>query len=722
MPKIDQDIESESKTDGPSGSTSPSIEQSSKPHLIVNGSISYASQQSWIQNLTIRDNITCGRNYDIRRYRKIIEACSLLPDLAELPLGDLTEIGERGLNLSGGQKARVALARAVYRDADIILLDDVMSALDSVVARNVFENCVVKYLNNRTRIVVTHNNDLLHHPAVSMLLNVSAGEVSVVFTNSSSGDDNRKLYDSNIDLFTISKSASNQELNSYSDDSESLGPTPRKISRLAQSPVEFRFQRYSRSTTSSSAEYDNLNIIPTYGKAGYDNNSVTPIGNKSNDTKTIQTDGLLHVPEERGQGRISNKVYSSYFQALGGWRYLVFLIIVQTVWQLLMVGSDVYLSVWTKQSDEEQRTELNRNLIIYSTLSLTSGAMVLVRSMTVVTAGFYAAKLLFEKMLHALVRAPMAWHDSNPSGRILNKCGDDQAKIDSTLPFAVGSIFATGFNLAGDLITVLVITRYLGLGMIPISIAYMHITGRYLSASREAQRMTSISQSPVLSFLSESAHGCTLIRAFGKDTVHFFENRHAKLVDRYGAMALLANAVSSWFILRTQLLGSAILLGIAVLVIIGSKGGYITPGLTGLCLSSGLSITGSLQSIVWMISWFENTMVCPERIQQYIDIAPEGTSTQKMLYTNSVNINEKLNSATSCDQCSTDSLNNNENTEIDDSHVSRQEELKCLMGMKSRSYDILQNRFFPNSGEIAFCNVWFKYQPQGNFNMKYSIF
>ena len=122
----------------------------------VDGKLAYVSQNSWIQNKTLKDNILFYNELDEERYRKVLEVCELNKDIRLFEGGDQIEIGEKGVNLSGGQKARVSLARAVYSDADIFLLDDTISALDAHVGKNVMKNCFVKHLKGKTRMLVTH--------------------------------------------------------------------------------------------------------------------------------------------------------------------------------------------------------------------------------------------------------------------------------------------------------------------------------------------------------------------------------------------------------------------------------------------------------------------------------------------------------------------------------------------------------------------------------------
>uniref|UniRef100_A0A3P8VQU0 Multidrug resistance-associated protein 4-like n=1 Tax=Cynoglossus semilaevis TaxID=244447 RepID=A0A3P8VQU0_CYNSE len=124
--------------------------------LQVRGQLAYASQQPWVFPGTIRSNILFGRDLNPRKYEAVIRACALKSDLELLPDGDMTLIGDRGATLSGGQKARVNLARAVYQDADVYLLDDPLSSVDPEVGKHIFEQCICGLLKNKSCILVTH--------------------------------------------------------------------------------------------------------------------------------------------------------------------------------------------------------------------------------------------------------------------------------------------------------------------------------------------------------------------------------------------------------------------------------------------------------------------------------------------------------------------------------------------------------------------------------------
>jgi ABC-type nitrate/sulfonate/bicarbonate transport system ATPase subunit len=163
-----------------SSSSSTSSSYREEQGVRVQGSVAYASQQAWIRNASIKQNILFGLDFDENAYRRTIDACCLQQDFSELPFGDETHIGERGVNLSGGQKARIALARAVYADTDVVLLDDILAALDAIVARKVFERCILGLLAGKTRLLVTHSEDVMASPAVDVHLEAVDGCITIV--------------------------------------------------------------------------------------------------------------------------------------------------------------------------------------------------------------------------------------------------------------------------------------------------------------------------------------------------------------------------------------------------------------------------------------------------------------------------------------------------------------------------------------------------------------
>ena len=140
----------------------------------INGRVAYVPQIPWVFSGTIRDNILFGRPFDNRRYFEVLDVCCMQADLNNFSKGDLTEIGHRGVSLSGGQRVRVSLARALYSDADIYLLDHPLSAVNAKVGKHLFENCICGFLSEKTRVLVTHQMHYLTNIDNVIVLNEGA--------------------------------------------------------------------------------------------------------------------------------------------------------------------------------------------------------------------------------------------------------------------------------------------------------------------------------------------------------------------------------------------------------------------------------------------------------------------------------------------------------------------------------------------------------------------
>lgn len=139
--------------------------------LSLGGEISYGSQDPWLFAATVRNNILFGELYDKHKYDKVVKVCALEKDFKQFPYGDKTLVGDRGVSLSGGQKARINLARSIYRQADIYIMDDPLSAVDTHVGRYLFDECICKHLKKKTRILVTHQLQYLKKAHLIIVMN-----------------------------------------------------------------------------------------------------------------------------------------------------------------------------------------------------------------------------------------------------------------------------------------------------------------------------------------------------------------------------------------------------------------------------------------------------------------------------------------------------------------------------------------------------------------------
>ncbi|KAG1695193.1 hypothetical protein DVH05_020834 [Phytophthora capsici] len=516
--------------------------------VFVRGRVAYYSQQTWIQNMTIRDNILFGLPYDKEKYSKVIAACGLLPDLKQFPGGDATEIGQKGVNLSGGQKARVCLARACYSDADTLLLDSPLAAVDAIVQSQIFGECICNLLAEKTVILVTHSADIIASEAANLKVLVGEGKLEAV-----------------------------------------------------RHDVALPRCSYT------------LPVIP---------HSATDDG--VHDENEAKNAGRFIDDEEREEGRVSKDVFLKYFDSLGGMKVCLFLFIVQTLWQVFQIGSDLWLSHWTEEKGDLGNEDVTvYNVTVYAWLGAGTAVMVLVRSATVAIIGLRASRHLFDNMTVALLKAPLRFFDVNPIGRILNRYGDDMSAIDFMISFAFQEFIGLLFFTACQLATAVYMINFLGALVIPLVWIYMRIGNHYLAPSRELARLWKISASPILSFVSQSEEGVAVIRAFGQETVERMVGENFQRNDINSKAWFAQMVLKYWFQLRMQLVG----FGVVTLVVssLVYLHGFLTPGLIGLAFTYALSVDGSLASLVMSWSWLEIQMVSPERILEYGAITAEGS-------------------------------------------------------------------------------------------------
>uniref|UniRef100_A0A8C9CP31 ATP binding cassette subfamily C member 4 (PEL blood group) n=1 Tax=Phocoena sinus TaxID=42100 RepID=A0A8C9CP31_PHOSS len=365
----------------------------------VHGRIAYVSQQPWVFSGTLRSNILFGKKYEKERYEKVIKACALKKDLQLLEDGDLTVIGDRGTTLSGGQKARVNLARAVYQDADIYLLDDPLSAVDAEVSRHLFELCICQALYQKITILVTHQ--LQYLKAASQILILKDGEMVQKGTYT-------EFLKSGIDFGSILKK-----------ENEETEP-----STVPGSPA------LRNRTFSESSVWSQQSSRPSLKDA-------TP---EDQDTENIQ---VTLSEESRLEGKVGFKAYKNYFTAGAHWLIILFLIPVNIAAQVAYVLQDWWLSYWANeqsalnvtvngQGNVTEKLDLYRYLGIYSGLTVSAVLFGITRSLLVFYVLVSSSQL--HQMFESILRAPVLFFDRNPTGRILNRFSKDIGHMDDLLP------------------------------------------------------------------------------------------------------------------------------------------------------------------------------------------------------------------------------------------------------------------------------------------------
>ncbi|GMF30484.1 unnamed protein product [Phytophthora lilii] len=566
--------------------------------VFVGGSVAYCSQQPWIQNMTVRDNILFGHLLERKKYQNILDACALTSDLQSLPAGDLTEIGERGVNLSGGQKARIALARACYSNASVYILDSPLSAVDAIVQNEIFQKCLLGLLKHKTIILVSHSPEIIASSYVTRVVTINeAGNIVEAYRTSSHSEYEPLISPLSGGLFALSVFSDSDATTQTStiDGTGSEDATEELIDEAAlASPCqnELRFLRKKSLSFSSNSDIER---------------------------------GRLVLEEEHSDGRVSNHVFEAYYCAVGGLPIVSAILLSQMLWQVLKISSDFWLSSWSNDASTLDRNSASTNTVyrlsVYASLGLLAALMVFGRTVIVTVYGIRAAKNLFDQMTYSLMHAPMRFFDANPIGRVLTRYGADVAAVDFELPFLFGTLAANVFSVGCSLATAAFLIRWKGFLLLPVIAVYLAVGSFYISPARELQRLSKTTLAPVLNHMSESVDGASVIRAFGQ-IQRFFQTSSAKL-DANHKIWYAQVYVSQWFSLRIQLVGSLLLLVVTSSLVLLHR--QLSVAVIGLAFSYSLKIAANLEGIIRSLTRIETVMVSPERMQEYIEIDQEAT-------------------------------------------------------------------------------------------------
>ncbi|KDO34392.1 hypothetical protein SPRG_01528 [Saprolegnia parasitica CBS 223.65] len=558
--------------------------------VFVGGHVAYFSQQAWIQNLTIRDNILFGKPYDRKKYNAVLDACALSKDLTLFPAGDRTEIGQKGVNLSGGQKARISLARACYSDADIFLLDSPLSAVDAIVSNEIFTKCFLGLLRHKTIVLVTHSPEIIASSYIDRSIELKQGKLLVTEVE--------KL-DAPL-LVSPLKARVGFVKDDVVDDDDA--PTSRLFDLLLTPSASSPY----------SAEFDGLSYTPVDATEKVYAENGAP-------------DGRLVQDEERSHGRVSSAVFFNYMKQIGGLPMVLYLITVLSLWQGLSIGSDLWLSKWSASTATESRETFALQapwyLSIYAGLAFGGVILTVFRTLSIYVAGLRASRSLFANMTSALLHAPMRFFDANPLGRILNRYSGDMSTVDQQIPSSLSAMSANIFIVGFSLGTTICVVKSLGLILLPLLLLYLKVGQFYIQPAREMERVNKTARSPMLNLISEAIEGALVIRAFGPKQVRRFQRLHHHNVDGSNQATWASQVVTQWFSLRIQLISAVMILVISGALI--AMRSYLNAGLIGLVMNYALTVLPQLESIVRIWSSLETAMVGPERVAEYAAIAPE---------------------------------------------------------------------------------------------------
>ncbi|KAG5176755.1 hypothetical protein JKP88DRAFT_265312 [Tribonema minus] len=515
--------------------------------------------------------------YDTARFAAALEACAMGPDVQRMPNGEETEIGERGINLSGGQKARLSLARAVYSDADLYLLDDPLSAVDPKVARHLFERCILGALvgaGNKAVVLVTHQLQCLPFADTVVVLDANGSQVAAGTF--------KDLQNSGLSISTFIQADEARE--DQEDASESGDESGSERTMVAEDEAVTQGPEGAFPPEIEPCD-------PVVGRTVTDTTDRRRSRSRSRAVSITKKLVSATEREDRVLGRVSGSTYMAFAKHGKWWRCILCTGLMAAA-QACFVMSDWWLKYWSSLDAGDQR---NNSLALAFGLLVASTALLgLARSRLFFDLTLKASTSVHHAMYAAVMRSPMSFFNSNPQGRILNRFSNDQGSVDELLPVTAYNAIEIILFVVAAMALVCITVPYVTLMILPMAILFYVARKRYLASSREIKRLEAISRSPV---------------AYGAEAA-----THA------GFIRLLEKNGKAWLDLET----SAFLM-CTTLCAAGLKGS-IDPGLMALALVYTLSLSGQFQWAVRESAEAENYMTAFERMLHYSKLPAEPDS------------------------------------------------------------------------------------------------
>lgn len=570
-------------------------------HLRPKAAIAFAPQHPCILNATLRDNVLFGRAYDAIQYDLAIRASQLVEDIEGFPAGDLTEIGERGVTLSGGQKARVALARVVFSNPDVAILDDSLSALDAKTARAVFDGLFNKIngaLRNAAVMLVTH--DVRVAPRVSRTIVVDATG-DIVFSGSWS------------------------EAQGLAD---STGVDPNVQQVLKDLIVASNFDSHGDVDESCDKHVN-----------GTDIETQLQVSSKPRSDAELRKAAAsrLMSREYREEGTASLSTWLMWCRAAGGRTFLTVQILALAFDRAFYVGTEWWLARWADAREDgatifgkrfpSQREGLRakwRWARIYLYIGAASTFFCFLRTQWGFFCGVNAARHLYDAACARLLAAPISYFDSTPTGRIVSRMSYDAEQVDVALTQkAAMALISVGWAITGAIVMLSLSRGAMALILLPVSFVFYRLQAFYRQSSVDLQRLDAISRSPLQQQITEAVAASPSIRAFGVQS--HFETRFFGSIDVNTEALLCWTAAQRWIGLRLDYLAAAVATFAAFLVATVHRNLELTESFAGMLMVWSFQLTITLMFLITTYSESENAVTSVERISEPVpnEFAPD---------------------------------------------------------------------------------------------------
>ena len=537
----------------------------------------------------------------------MLEACSLLPDIAILPAGDKTEIGEKGINLSGGQKTRISLARAVYQNCDTCLsgcaltlrylLDDPLSAVDAHVGRHIFRHCIKGLLAHKCVVLVTHALEFL--PACDQVIVLENGAVVDQGTFEKVSQATSGVL---AGLLQAQKEAQAQQAQQAQEESP-ISP----LSPLEMSPLSSEKNGESDGEKKKDAEEESDKEVEREKQA----EEIL----KENEAKK----GELTVEETRVKGKVKRSVYLMYFAAAGGAFFILLVLLAFILTEVFKVLNNLCLTYWSNSDDPDRALWY---VGIYALLALVSVIFMGLRYIVLYLTGLRASSHLHDGLIKGILYSPMSFFDQTPIGRITNRISKDIYTVDKTLPGVFSSLLSCLFSVMSTLIVIIIASPLFIVVLIFLSIYYVYEGCYYIKSSREIKRLDSISRSPIYANFGETLDGTSVIRAYQAEKQ--FIQKNYDLLDLNQRAYFIISSSNCWLGIRLEFAGTIIIGATALLSVIQKPSATeLFISMAALAISYSLDTTQSLNWVVRMVTDMETQIVSVERIEEYTELPSE---------------------------------------------------------------------------------------------------
>ncbi|XP_078076757.1 ATP-binding cassette sub-family C member 8 isoform X3 [Mustelus asterias] len=559
--------------------------------------VAYAAQKPWILNTTVEENITFGNPFNKQRYKAVIEACSLQPDIDILPQGDQTQIGERGINLSGGQRQRISVARSLYQRTNVVFLDDPFSALDVHLSDHLMQDGILKLLQEEKRTVVLVTHKLQYLPHADWIIAMKDGTIQREGTL-------KDIQNSDPELFELWKTLMNRQ-------DQELEKETVAESKTALERKNLRRAMYSREA-----------LLKTLQEAEAEEDVA----------ESDDEDNLSSVLRQRA--KMPWRACGKYLRS-AGCLLLPLMIFSQLFKHTVMVAIDYWLAKWTSDAIQVKIEAEKRNCsliqdcrfnhsnytIVFSILCCLGIVLCLVTSIAVEWTGLKVTKELHKSLLNKVILAPMRFFETTPLGNILNRFSADTNIIDQHIPATLECLSRSTLLCVSALAVISYVTPVFLIALVPLAVAYYFIQKYFRVASRDLQQLDDSTQLPLLSHFSETVEGLTTIRALREE--NRFRQQLLELTDTNNIASLFLTAANRWLEVRMEYIGACVVLIAAVASITNSLYYGLASGLVGLGLTYALMISNYLNWMVRNLADMEVQLGAVQRINSLLKIETE---------------------------------------------------------------------------------------------------